>query len=226
MKAAGAEAESASICSRPEDKGWIETELKHHFLLRFRSKTHCIVPDSSFVSAQHQWNWTSTAYISVHFPGTSPPRTFLVISYHVCALPALIMFSDRPADLFHCTQNFIKTHANGRAPCSGKVVEPDIQFVLIIGKVPSRCGYARLPYTAALSTIRAREEPESDSSQRTHACVLNGLAAVLSVCDFPLLSMSGFAKISVHRTHLTQVLLSSMPAGERSVSAHMPFWDR
>ena len=69
------------------------------------------------------------ACISVRFLRTSLPRTFSAISYHVCALLlASISFSDRPADLFHCTRNFIKdTHANGQA--LWKAIELDVQFI-------------------------------------------------------------------------------------------------
>lgn len=174
MKAAGAEAESASNVALAEDDGWTKAEL--------------YVPTSVvlFLSCM-----TS---ISFRFKLRLRPKsmTLKMNGMRLAPLPrhktAVDVFGDFLSYLFRCTRSFIiDTHANGAALWQD--VEHDLQFVLSHPngwegaqqtKMRRAAVYGGLIPDTDEGKARIRFVTEGEAS--LHACVLNGLAAdVLSV---------------------------------------------
>lgn len=174
MKAAGAEADGASVQAQAEDDGWTKIELyvplfiyganfidrRGSFKLRLRPKT----------------------------------MTLKMNGMRLSPLPhgrsAVDVFGDFLSYLFRCTQSFIvDTHANGHA--LWRAVEHDMQFVLSHPNGWEGAQQTKMRRAAVIGGLipntdegKARIRFVTEGEASLHACVLNGLAAdVLSVGD-------------------------------------------
>ncbi len=166
LKAAGAEAESASTAALAEDEGWMKAELyvRTHFLLFSHSHAR-------------------------RFKLRLRPKTMKLKmnGMRLAPLPhgktAVDVFGDFLSYLFRCTRSFIiDTHANGHA--LWRAVEHDIQFVLSHPNGWEGAQQSKMRRAAAYGGLipdtdegRARIRFVTEGEASLHACVLNGLAA-------------------------------------------------